>query len=39
MTYAQWTDNGWVYSGEYMDTYTQYYEDSSWTSSSCYMGF
>jgi len=39
MAYAQWTDNGWVYAGEYMDTYTQYYEDSSWTSSSCYMGF
>lgn len=39
MAYAQWTDNGWVYSGEYIDTYTQYFEDSSWESGSCYMGF
>jgi len=39
LSYAQWTDGDWEYSGEYIDTYEQYYTyyDHE-TSDYCYLG-
>ena len=39
VSYAQWNNGGWEYSGEYIDTYQQYYSSSYHeTSDYCYMG-
>jgi hypothetical protein len=39
VSYAQWNNGGWEYSGEYIDTYQQYYTSSYHeTSDYCYMG-
>ena len=39
VSYAQWNGDDYDYSGEYIDTYQQYYTvDDSETSDFCYMG-
>ena len=39
VSYAQWNNGGWEYSGEYIDTYQQYYTSSYHeTSDYCFMG-
>ena len=39
VSYAQWNGDDWDYSGEYIDTYEQYYTSSYHeTSDYCYMG-
>jgi hypothetical protein len=39
VSYAQWTDGEWQYSGEYIDSYEQYYTYNDYEiSDSCYMG-
>ena len=39
VSYAQWNNGDWEYSGEYIDTYQQYYTSTyAETSDYCYMG-
>jgi hypothetical protein len=39
VSYAQWAGGDWQYSGEYIDSFEQYYSYSDYeVSDSCYMG-